>query len=208
MRNPAQQSVAPIFGRGGFATRGRIGFFRPNNSATGVFRIVARFMHPPESWTLYRPPKGDSIPTGCDRGQGLVRGHLPWMGYQAFQPPDLAFGESRRPARRNIQGSAREWKAVACLHFRLYLERIAAALRAQPVEPAVADRDMLDLIHKDDVEDAGGFFVTRGEASRPRASSVRGTIAMRSSTSCDVRSAASHSESWASKSPYAWPSVP
>ena len=41
-----------------------------------------------------------------------------------------------------------------------------------------------------------------GVASRPRASSVRGTSAMRATRSCRVRSAIAHRPSWASKSPY------
>ena len=41
----------------------------------------------------------------------------------------------------------------------------------------------------------------KGVASRPRASSVRGTKAMRATTSCAVREHIRHRPSWASKSP-------
>ena len=42
---------------------------------------------------------------------------------------------------------------------------------------------------------------TGGDASSPRASSVRGTSAIRATTSCRVRSAMSHNARWATKSP-------
>jgi hypothetical protein len=68
---------------------------------------------------------------------------------------------------------------------------------------------MPDLVVQDDVQDLHRALVAGlaqlgldgGVASRPRASSVRGTRAMRASTSSRVRSAICHRPSWASKSP-------
>jgi hypothetical protein len=117
--------------------------------------------------------------------------------------------------KRAFVRSARPKSAWRALHARRVVARdqrrvagfgVEPLALAQPAVPVVADRHVADLVAQDDVQDLHraqrracrprSLAWICGVASSPRASSVRGTSAMRATTSPAVFSHIIHRPSW------------
>jgi hypothetical protein len=102
----------------------------------------------------------------------------------------LGFGESRQPARLDIERSPRPGGPVAPGQIGIGAQRLEAALGAQPAVPAVADRDVTDLVAQDDVDDRRGGGVTG--LGQPGPDRRRGVQAARFQGSGHERHAGQH----------------
>jgi tripartite-type tricarboxylate transporter receptor subunit TctC len=137
---------------------------------------------------------------------------LPQIKGSGQQPGQLFVTEARTLARFFIERRVQAWRLVALHQHAVVRHRVQPVALAQPAVPVVADGHMADLVAQDDVQDvhraqAAGCATLRslswmsGVASSPRASSVRGTSAMRATMSPRVFSHICHRLSWAGKSP-------
>ncbi len=83
--------------------------------------------------------------------------------------PRRASSASEKPAARRastIERSARAGRCMARGELRVRLDRIEATRVAEPAEPAVADRDVADLVVQDAVDDRGAGRVAGAEQLR------------------------------------------
>jgi len=130
----------------------------------------------------------------------------------AHQVLQFLVGEPGAGARFQVERRPQPRRFVAAVQHAVVRDRVETLALAQPAIPAVADGDVADFVAQDDVEDADASSASgvstrlslawiSGVASSPRASSVRGTSAMRASTSSFVFSHIAHRPSWPVKSP-------
>src|SRR5690606_31909045 len=85
----------------------------------------------------------------------------PDTSFLAEQPAHFRVGEAGRTAGCLVIGGLEAWGFILRYQLRIDPKGVYTALRAQMLEPAVADGDVSDLVVQDDVEDLHGTNVAR-----------------------------------------------